>query len=110
MEEESAAGLPLRLLFRVDDSCWLEIHADDSLVARGLMHQGFEKEVQAVEEIRLWLGNAGGISIWINDRPAKPLGLPGQVRKDVRITPENLAEFLASEEEADVAEVPTEVR
>jgi hypothetical protein len=74
------------------------------------MHQGFEKEVQAVEEIRLWLGNAGGISIWINDRPAKPLGRPGQVRKDVRITHENLAEFLASEEEADVAEVPTEVR
>jgi cytoskeletal protein RodZ len=110
IEDEPEAGTSLRLLFRVDDSCWLEIHADETLVARGLMHQGFEKEVQAVEEIRLWLGNAGGISVWINDRPAKPLGRPGQVRKDVRITPENFAEFLASEEEADIAEVPTEVR
>jgi transcriptional regulator with XRE-family HTH domain len=110
LEEESAEGLPLRLRFRVDDSCWLEIRADDSLVAQGLMHRGFEKEIQAAEEIRLWLGNAGGISVWINDRPAKPFGQPGQVRKDLRITVGNFVEFLAPEEEADVAEVPTEVR
>jgi hypothetical protein len=110
MEEELAADVPLRLLLRVDDSCWLEIHADGNLVARGLMHEGFEQEIQAVGEIRLWLGNAGGISVWINDRRVRPLGRSGQVRKDVRITTENFSEFLVSEEESGVAEVSTEVR
>jgi hypothetical protein len=110
LEEEPTVGMPLRLTFRVDEPCWLVVHADDILVVQGLMHEGFEKQVQASEEIRLWLGNAGGISIWINESPAKPLGRPGQVRKDVRITAENFAEFLASDGETEIANVPADAR
>jgi hypothetical protein len=110
LEEEQTVGPPLRLTFKIDEPCWLEVHADDALVVQGLMPQGFEKQVQAIQEIRLWLGNAGGVSIWINESPAKPLGRAGQVRKDVRITAENFEEFLASEEEMEVAEIPADVR
>ena len=98
VEEEPARETPLRLILKVNEPCWLEVHGDGDIVAQGLMLRGFEKEIQAREEIRLWLGNAGGVSIWINERPGISLGRPGQVRKDLRITPANFMEFVASEE------------
>ena len=74
------------------------MRADGEIAAQGLMLRGFEKEIQAEAELRLWLGNAGGVSIWLNELPGISLGRPGQVRKDVLITPENLQEFVASDE------------
>jgi hypothetical protein len=104
IDEGPAEALPLRLLIKVDEPCWLEVLADGEIAAQGLMLRGFEKEIQAEEELRLWLGNAGGVSIWLNERPGVSLGRHGQVRKDVLITAENLKEFVASEE-ADVVSV-----
>jgi transcriptional regulator with XRE-family HTH domain len=98
IDEVPAEALPLRLLIKVDEPCWLEVQADGEIAAQGLMLRGFEKEIQAEGELRLWLGNAGGVSIWLNERPGVSLGRPGQVRKDVLITPENLEKFVASEE------------
>ena len=97
IDEVVTEQLPLRLIVRVDEPCWLEVRADSEIAAQGLMLRGFEKEIQAEEELRLWLGNAGGVSIWLNERPCIPLGRPGQVRKDILITPENLNEFIESE-------------
>ena len=97
IDEVPAAELPLRLIIRVDEPCWLEVRADREIAVQGLMLRGFERKIQAEDELRLWLGNAGGVSIWLNERPCISLGRPGQVRKDVLITPENLIEFIASE-------------
>jgi len=98
IEKAPTEELPLRLIIKVDEPCWLEVRADGEIAAQGLMLRGFEKEIQAQETLRLWLGNAGGVSIWLNERPGISLGRPGQVRKDVLISPENLTEFIASEE------------
>ncbi len=38
----------------------------------------------------LSVGNAGGLSIRVNDRPALPLGRSGEVRKNIVITRQNL--------------------
>ena len=84
----------LRLVIDVRESCWLEIMADGEIVTTGLKEQGYRREFVANEELRLWLGNAGGVSLWINDRPLKPLGRPGQVRKDLSITPDNYTEYV----------------
>jgi hypothetical protein len=106
IEEEPEVEHPLDMLLKVNEPCWLEIHADETLVIQGLMHEGFEKEIHAREEIRLWLGNAGGISIRINGKLGRALGRSGQVRKEVRITPENYTEFLLSEDETEVVPPP----
>ena len=84
----------LRLVLDVGESCWLEIMADGKVVTTGLKEQGYRREFVANEELRLWLGNAGGVSLWINDRPLRPLGRPGQVRKDLSITPDNYTEYV----------------
>jgi hypothetical protein len=98
IEQEPEIELPLRLVLEVDEPCWLEVRADGIVSVRGLMLRGFHKEIQAREEIRLWLGNSGGVSIWINETPGLPLGRPGQVRKDIRITPKNYGEFVVPED------------
>jgi cytoskeletal protein RodZ len=84
----------LRLVISLDESCWLEVAADGEVVASGLKEAGYQKEVVARQEVRLWLGNAGGVKLVLNDQPVKPLGRPGQVRKDLTITRENLGEFV----------------
>jgi cytoskeletal protein RodZ len=84
----------LRLVLDVGESCWLEIMADGKVVTTGLKERGYRREFVANEELRLWLGNAGGVSLWINDRLLKPLGRPGQVRKDLSITPDNYTEYV----------------
>lgn len=108
IERDQALALPLRLIIKVNEPCWLEVHVDGEIASQGLMLRGFEKEFQAEGEIRLWLGNAGGVSIWVNDRPGISLGRAGQVRKDVLISTDNLMEFVASDEETEVVPVSKE--
>jgi len=86
----------LRLVVSVEESCWLEIAADGKVVVSGLKDQGFRQEVTALRELRLWLGNAGGVKLLLNDRPAIPLGRSGQVRKDLTITLDNYRDFVSS--------------
>ena len=46
------------------------------------------------KELLIHTGNAGGFTFRLNGRPAKPLGRSGQVLTDIKITPENLKDFL----------------
>ncbi len=88
----------LRLVLSVEESCWLEIAADGQVVVSGLKDQGFRQEVTAARVLRLWLGNAGGVKLLLNDRQAIPLGRSGQVRKDLTITLDNYRDFLSLED------------
>jgi len=88
----------LRLVLSVEESCWLEIAADGEVVVSGLKDRGFRQEVMALRELRLWLGNAGGVKLLLNDRPAIPLGRSGQVRKDLTITLDNYRDFVSLED------------
>jgi cytoskeletal protein RodZ len=98
LEPEQAAedDLPttrkLRLTLKVDEPCWLEVHTDGESVDEGIKLAGFRKEFEAAE-VCLSVGNAGGVSYWINGQVGKPLGNPGQVRKNICITSENAADF-----------------
>jgi hypothetical protein len=97
---EPTAALPddgaLRLSLSVEEACWLEIEADGVVVVSGLKEVGFRDEVSARHEVRLWLGNAGGVKLSVNDRPVRPLGRPGQVRRDLTITTENYRDYILS--------------
>lgn len=100
LSQEGADVVPddgsLHLALSVEESCWLEIEADGVVVVSGLKEAGFRDEVSARHEVRLWLGNAGGVKLSVNDRPVRPLGRPGQVRKDLTITTENYRNYILS--------------
>jgi len=88
-------GLQLELNFNED--CWIQVYADGNLAVDGLKLEGFRIQVQAESELVINLGNAGGVSFKLNGQPGKSLGKRGAVVKNIRITRENLDEFLDQE-------------
>ena len=95
-----ASDEAIRIRIVVERLCWLDVRADGELAIRGLKRKGFEEELLVDREVRLWIGNAGGVSVWINEQPLQPLGISGQVRKDIVITKDNYMNFVVSKPES----------
>lgn len=91
-QPEPVLGLQLELEFNED--CWIQVYADGNLAVDGLKLEGFRIQVRAESELVINLGNAGGVSFKLNGQPGKPFGKRGAVVKNIRITRENLDEFL----------------
>ena len=72
----SSEGLVLTMTAQQD--CWVEARADGETVVNRVLAQGESQTLEARGEIVLSVGNAGGISIRVNDRPARPLGRSGR--------------------------------
>lgn len=94
-QPQTVLGLQLELEFNED--CWIQVYADGNLVVDGLKLEGFRIQVRAESELIINLGNAGGVSFRLNGQPGKPLGKRGAVVKNIKITRENLDQFLDRE-------------
>jgi hypothetical protein len=88
--EAGAGGDTLVLTMRAQQDCWVEVRADGETVINRILAEGESQTLEARGEIVLSVGNAGGLSIRVNDRPALPLGRSGEVRKNIVITRQNL--------------------
>ena len=86
----AAAGDSLVLTMTAQQDCWVEVRADGETVINRVLAEGESQTLEARGEIVLSVGNAGGLSIRVNDRPALPLGRSGEVRKNIVITRQNL--------------------
>jgi len=86
----AAAGDSLVLTMTAEQDCWVEVRADGETVINRVLAEGESQTLEARGEIVLSVGNAGGLSIRVNDRPALPLGRSGEVRKNIVITRQNL--------------------
>ena len=80
----------LVLTLTAQQDCWVEVRADGETVVNRVLASGESQTFEARGEIVLSVGNAGGLSLRVNDRPALPLGRSGEVRKNIVITPQNL--------------------
>jgi cytoskeleton protein RodZ len=80
----------LVLTMTAEQDCWVEVRADGETVINRVLAEGESQTLEARGEIVLSVGNAGGLSIRVNDRPALPLGRSGEVRKNIVITRQNL--------------------
>ncbi len=87
----------IRLRFDFIEETWLQVYADGEPVWDGIKGAGDSLEVMADREVLLQVGNAGGLGLTINGQQGKPLGPRGAVRTNIRITPENYRNLLASE-------------
>jgi len=76
---------------------WIQIFADGELVVDGLKIEGEKVQVIAKEELLIHTGNAGGISVILNNKTGLPFGESGEVKKDIRITHENMETFIEKE-------------
>jgi cytoskeletal protein RodZ len=85
-------ALKLDISFTADT--WITIDADGAKIYEGVRTAGESVSYTAEKELLLQIGNAGGFAFKLNGKPGKPLGPPGSVRTDIRITPATLADFV----------------
>ncbi len=90
--EEEWKGVTIDIAFQEDT--WIQVYADGALKIDGLFPAGQRARARADKAIVLQVGNAGGMTFLLNGKPAKSLGRSGQVLTDIRITPENMQEFI----------------
>jgi cytoskeletal protein RodZ len=83
-------GDALVLTMTAQQDCWVEVRADGETVVNRVLATGESQTFEARGEIVLSVGNAGGLTLRVNDRPALPLGRSGEVRKNIVITRKNL--------------------
>jgi cytoskeletal protein RodZ len=78
--DDSTASQPLlRIEIVVTEECWLSIDRDESGAVTKILSPGQVEFINAARTVSLTVGNAGGVSLRINDRAAKTLGRQGQV-------------------------------
>ncbi len=97
---EAAIGDSLVLTMTAQADCWVEVRADGATLVNRVLAQGESQTFEARGEIVLSVGNAGGLSIRVNDRPALPLGRSGEVRKNIVITRQNLPDLVEQDDRA----------
>ncbi|MCU0241534.1 MAG: DUF4115 domain-containing protein [Vicinamibacteria bacterium] len=80
----------LVLTLSAQQECWVQARVDGNTVLNQVLEEGETKTIEARGEIVLSVGNAGGISFSVNDRPGISLGRAGEVRRNIVITRESL--------------------
>jgi len=85
-------GLSMEL--RAIDSCWVEVLADEKLVAYRLLQPGEKLALVAQQGFSLTLGNAGGVEITLNGKRIRPLGSLGEVQRGLILDAENWRQYI----------------
>jgi hypothetical protein len=74
------------------DPTWVKVVADGKVDASEVLQSGMTRKFTAQNTISIFVGNAGGLNLKLNDKPMKPLGKSGQVR-ELTITPDTVKNF-----------------
>jgi cytoskeleton protein RodZ len=74
-----SSAASLRLELAATEECWISVDRDGRTVFRRTLEPGEIQSLSAVEKFFLIVGNAGGLHLKINGKPAKQLGKSGEV-------------------------------
>jgi hypothetical protein len=85
----------LTVAFVAARDCWISITSDDGMPSDLMLRASERHVVRAKDAVSFKAGNAGALSMLINDQPAAPLGVEGQVVAR-RITRANYRSLLPS--------------
>lgn len=83
------ASSPIRLEVFAREESWLSVSADGKDLGQQLLAAQKSRTIHAQKEVKLKLGNAGGVEISFNGKPVNIDGEPKQV-KEFTFTPEGL--------------------
>lgn len=95
VRQRPGEDLGLTVAFVAARDCWISIATDDGRSNERLLRASERYVVRAREVVSFKAGNAGALSVLINDQPIGPLGGEGRVVAR-RITRENYLSFLES--------------
>jgi len=80
---------PIQLEVFAREDSWLSVSADGKNLGQGVLTAQKSRTIRAQKEVRLKLGNVGGVEVSFNGRPINIDGEPKQV-KELTFTPEGL--------------------
>lgn len=92
--EPEAKPQELSFKFNFQQRTWIQVYADEELVLNQEMSAGEEFLVIAYESLLLNVGNAGGFSYSINNKPGRALGETGRVVNGIRIDLDNYQDYI----------------
>jgi cytoskeleton protein RodZ len=84
----------IRLEISATEQCWVSVDRDGTPAIRKIMMPGEVQTFRPAEKFLIVLGNAGGVHLKLNGKPAKSLGKSGDVVK-VLINEKSLQDMLA---------------
>ena len=84
-----ATAATLRIEITATDWCWVAAETDGARVMYRLVEPGERVVLEGQRTIALRLGNAGAVTLSINDGPSRSLGREGQV-VELTVTPEDV--------------------
>ncbi len=87
---DTAATGDLTLSITAQQDSWVQVTVDGASVLNRVLAAGETRTLAGEGEIVLSVGNAGGVSFRVNDRPGVPLGRSGEVKKNIVITRQSL--------------------
>lgn len=71
---------PVRVVLTATEPVWISVRSDGKFVYSGTLEANESRMLDASEQLRMTIGNAGGLSITLNGQPVPPVGPKGQVR------------------------------
>ncbi len=84
-QEEPAVQGKHSLQVRATQKVWLRVVVDDQQATQALLQPGEGRTWYAQEGFTVTVGNAGGAEFTLDNQPLPPLGVSGQVVRDVRL-------------------------
>jgi len=84
---------PFRLEIVSKEECWISVESDGARAVIKTLSPGDVEFFTATRTISLVIGNAGGVSLRINDRAARTLGKSGE-RKQLTINKDTLPDII----------------
>jgi transcriptional regulator with XRE-family HTH domain len=91
----------LRLEIYFNQLTWIQVFADGELRLAGNIEPGETFKIVADKEFLIHTGNAGGFHYALNGKQGNPIGPPGSVMRDVRITLDNMDSYISEETRSD---------
>lgn len=74
-------AVPLSATVKLEDSSWLKVVVDGQPKFEGVLPKGTQKTWQAQKQLRIRAGNAGVVSLSVNEKPPQRLGRLGEVKE-----------------------------
>ncbi|HEY4086575.1 MAG TPA: RodZ domain-containing protein [Bryobacteraceae bacterium] len=76
---------PVQVVLTARDEVWVQVSADGRTAFVGTLQPNDTRTIAADDQVKVLMGNAGGLDISLNGKPLDPLGTKGQTRT-VRLT------------------------
>lgn len=73
------ASGPITVDLRFSGASWVRVRVDGQVAYEGTLPQGTQRRWSGQREVTVRAGNAGAVSVALNEGAAQPMGQPGQV-------------------------------